>query len=368
MAHSERMERVRRFEFVGGGSAKFWEISSHGPEVTVRFGRLGTNGQSQTKDLGSESAAATHVAKLIDEKLAKGYVETRGITRPPVLPPYDVPALPDDGPADIGDVRLPTGRRLTGDPSMAPPGIEMIPEPIGWLTDAAVPDSGALLYRLRTPSAARGLIPVLLTGMEGDDTRPWDSHEFCPTDPRRVDHFDAGQVLADMWSENFSEEDEESAQPAQPFGVEFPGLAAAPAVNPPSGFGRLFAKASDPSDDRAALGSLHARRIGLVAANRPADTITALGWMGAVNVHQDPVLMSAVLRSWEDRFAARVVEIEFATLTLTVGIPPRDRETALALAAEHYAFCPDNINQATGTVAAYAESLRNNRVWSFWWD
>ena len=362
------MEGVRRFEFVGGGSAKFWEIRSHGAEVTVRFGRLGTNGQTQTKDLGSETAAVAHIAKLINEKLAKGYFETRGVTRPPVLPPYEVPPVPGDGLVDIGEVHLPAGRRLIGNSSMAPPGIEMISAPMAWLTDEAVMDSGGLLYRLRKPVAEVGLVPVLLTGMEGDDNRPWDSHEFSPTDPRRIDHFEAGRVLADMWSQNVSEEDEETLEPAQPFGIEFPGLAAAPTVNPPSGFGRLFAKASDPTDDRLVLESLGSRRVGLVAANRPSDAITAVGWTGAVNVHDDPVLMSAVLRSWEDRWAACVVEIGFDTLTLTVGIAPRDRQRALALAAEHFAFCPDNITQGPGTVAAYAESLRNSPVWTFWWD
>ena len=44
---------MRRFEFVGGTSAKFWEISHAGAAVTVRFGRLDTNGQSQTKNLGT---------------------------------------------------------------------------------------------------------------------------------------------------------------------------------------------------------------------------------------------------------------------------------------------------------------------------
>ncbi|HEX9546837.1 MAG TPA: WGR domain-containing protein, partial [Acidimicrobiales bacterium] len=105
---------MRRFEFIGGESAKFWEIASRGAEVTVRFGRLGTNGQTQTKDLGSEAATAVHVAKLIAEKLAKGYVEVTSITRPPVLPPYEVPQLPGDGPVDIDDVHLPAGRRLSG--------------------------------------------------------------------------------------------------------------------------------------------------------------------------------------------------------------------------------------------------------------
>jgi predicted DNA-binding WGR domain protein len=379
------MERVRRFEFVGGESAKFWEINQIESQVTVRFGRLGTNGQTQTKDLGSETAAAAHVAKLIKEKLAKGYVETSGeealpglpakridfktgIVRPPVLPPYEVPPLPADGPVDINGVRLPPGRRLWGDPSMAPPGIAMIMPPVAWLTDAPVADSGSLFYRLRGPLAAMGLVPMLLAGMEGDETRPWDSHEFSPTDPRRTDHFDAGQVLADMWRDGVNEEDEETLVPVQPFGLEFPGLAAAPAVNPPSGFGRLFAKPNDPADDRAVLAALSSRRIGLVAASRPADAITALGWAGAVNVHQDPTLMSAVLRSWEDRWGARVVEIGFDTLTVSVGIPPRDRQTALALAAEHFAFCPDNIWQGVGTLLAYAASLQQSRIWTFWWD
>jgi hypothetical protein len=171
-----------------------------------------------------------------------------------------------------------------------------------------------------------------------------------------------------MWRGSVEEDDEESLDPVQPFGLEFPGLAAAPAVNPPSGFGRRFAKASDPTDDRSILASLRSRRIGLVAANRPGDVITALGWLGGTNMHPDPVLMSAVLRSWEDRWAARVVEIGFDTLTLTVGIPPRDRQPALALAAEHFAFCPDNIWQGSGTIVAYAESIQQSRTWSFWWD
>lgn len=380
------MEQVRRFEFVGGGSAKFWEISHRDSNVSVRFGRLGTNGQSQTKDLGSEAAAAVHVAKLINEKLAKGYVETAGegaapanpplgpvdyktgITRPPVLSRYEVPPVPDNGPVDIGDLHLPAGRRLTGDPSMAPPGIETISAPVVWLTEATVVEAGRLLYGLRAPSARRGLVPMLLTGMEADDARPWESHEFSPTDPRRTDHFNAAQVLADMWRQNVEDDDQEALNPVKPFGLEFPGLAPAPVVNPPSGFGRLFAKATDPTDDRAVLASLPSRRIGLVAAKRPADVITALGWLGGANLHQDPVLMSIVLRSWEDRWAARVVEIGFDTLTLTVGIPPRDRQTSLALAAEHFAFCPDNIWQGADTLVAYAESLQQSSIWSFWWD
>jgi predicted DNA-binding WGR domain protein len=371
---------MRRFEFVGGTSAKFWEIDQSGPELTVRFGRLGTDGQTQTKDLGSEADAAEHVAKLIREKLAKGYIEvtgehaarpidfTKGITRPPVLPPYDVPPVPADGPAAIGGIFLPAGRRLEGDPQMAPPGIEMIAAPVLWVTDAPVADAGAQLYRLRGPSAQIGLVPVLLEGMESEPTRPWDDKEFSPTDPRRTDHFDAAQALEEMWSRSVDPEDEESLVPVRPFGLEFPGLAVPPIAGAPSGFKRLFAKPPDPDDDRAALSKLTSRRLGLVAAKRPADVVTALGWMGAVNVHDDPTLISAVLRSWEERWAARVVAIGFDTLALTVGNPPRDRQTAVALAAEHYALCPDNIGQGSGTLDAYAKDLVGSQTWMFWWD
>jgi predicted DNA-binding WGR domain protein len=66
----------RYFEFVGGNSSKFWEVSTSGNEVTVRFGRIGTGGQTQTKTLADDDAAVKHAEKMIAAKLAKGYRET----------------------------------------------------------------------------------------------------------------------------------------------------------------------------------------------------------------------------------------------------------------------------------------------------
>ena len=66
----------RYFEFVEGSSAKFWEISQNGLDVTVRFGKIDTNGQTQTKTLADADAATKHAEKLIKEKTAKGYKET----------------------------------------------------------------------------------------------------------------------------------------------------------------------------------------------------------------------------------------------------------------------------------------------------
>jgi DNA ligase-1 len=65
----------RHFEFTDGKSNKFWEISRSGSDVTTRWGRIGTAGQSKTKIFVDESAAIKQEAKLIGEKTGEGYVE-----------------------------------------------------------------------------------------------------------------------------------------------------------------------------------------------------------------------------------------------------------------------------------------------------
>jgi predicted DNA-binding WGR domain protein len=65
---------TRRFEFVGGNSAKFWEVEQNGAQVIVRYGRLGAQGQSQIKTLADAEKAAKHAEKLIGEKIRKGCV------------------------------------------------------------------------------------------------------------------------------------------------------------------------------------------------------------------------------------------------------------------------------------------------------
>jgi DNA ligase-1 len=66
---------ARRFEFADGSSHKFWEITVKGTEVTVRYGRVGSEGQKNTKNFADGAAAAKHADKLIAEKTDKGYRE-----------------------------------------------------------------------------------------------------------------------------------------------------------------------------------------------------------------------------------------------------------------------------------------------------
>jgi DNA ligase-1 len=64
----------RRFEFVQGTSNKFWEISVQGTDVSVVYGRIGTAGQTNSKQFPTTNDAVKYAEKLIREKTAKGYV------------------------------------------------------------------------------------------------------------------------------------------------------------------------------------------------------------------------------------------------------------------------------------------------------
>jgi uncharacterized protein (TIGR02996 family) len=67
---------MRTFEFDDGKSRKFWNIDLQGQRFTVTYGRLGTQGQTQTKEFADATKAQAEHDKLVKEKLGKGYVET----------------------------------------------------------------------------------------------------------------------------------------------------------------------------------------------------------------------------------------------------------------------------------------------------
>ncbi len=75
---------MRTFVCTEGGTRKFWDIDLSGDTFTVTFGRVGTAGQTQRKTFDSKLAALKAQARLIAEKLGKGYVETtaRTVTSP----------------------------------------------------------------------------------------------------------------------------------------------------------------------------------------------------------------------------------------------------------------------------------------------
>ncbi|MCP4657449.1 MAG: DUF4132 domain-containing protein [bacterium] len=68
--------KKRTFELVEGSSSKFWHIEGEGNAHTVHYGRIGTAGQTRTKEFADAAEACKSYDKLIVQKLRKGYVET----------------------------------------------------------------------------------------------------------------------------------------------------------------------------------------------------------------------------------------------------------------------------------------------------
>ncbi|WP_152048758.1 WGR and DUF4132 domain-containing protein [Aureimonas psammosilenae] len=77
---------MERYELVEGSSAKFWAVAVEGETLTVRYGRIGTEGQSKDKTFPSAEAAEKERAKLIKEKTGKGYAAAGTIEAPAPKP------------------------------------------------------------------------------------------------------------------------------------------------------------------------------------------------------------------------------------------------------------------------------------------
>ncbi|MYS19067.1 protein of unknown function [Streptomyces sp. DvalAA-14] len=267
--------------------------------------------------------------------------------------------------------------RLADDPTGAelglslPPGSLMDttadgpwPEPLLWCADGpAQPGAWAGLLAGRSV----GLLPVLIQ----EDTTHGGKLADWYLDPGRMsypgDH-DVEEFLAESWAGYVSEEEdpeEELLEVLAPYGQDWPGLAPAPAFD-----GDPDTTAAGVTAELVASGWLDRPRAALVHARRSADIPAAMGWGGPVNYEDDTGALSAVLRSWEDRYGLRVVALGLDTLTATVAAPPQTVAQAEAIAAEHFAFCPDIITQGRhGSLSTYAaKALLGKNIWHFWWD
>jgi hypothetical protein len=218
----------------------------------------------------------------------------------------------------LARLELPDGRLITSfdNPDAGP---------VAWLSTGEG-DQATLWVRLAGRFAATGLWPVVVETQAGDASRPWEAGEFGgPTGPVG----EAGQVLG-------------------PRGVEVPARVS---------HTRLVELRS-PS---------WAAQILLVPVTRPADVPAQVGWDGPVNHELDGADISAVLRSWEDRFGAVLTGLGFDTLTLTVTHPPTEPAEIRQVMGEVYAFCPDIVDQGIGEISGLDPMVRG-KEWTFWWD
>ncbi|WP_416973525.1 DUF4253 domain-containing protein [Streptomyces sp. 4F14] len=235
------------------------------------------------------------------------------------------------------------------------------PQPLLWYADQ--PSSSGNWTALGTRSAQAGLLPVLV-----DVDKYWLEREGWELDPAMAsypgDH-DAEDVLAEFWEQDEEGYDEDDDALRAPFALAWPGLA--PATTATADPDTRAAQLADEISEKNGMGFTEPH-LALVPARRSADIPAAIGWTGPLNHDNDVARLCAVLRSWEDRFGARVVAIGFATLAVSVAAPPTTQAEAEAIAAEHYAFCPDNIDQGSGTIEVYAKELIGTQSWHFWWD
>lgn len=89
---------------------------------------------------------------------------------------------------------------------------------------------------------------------------------------------------------------------------------------------------------------------------------------GAWNECPPPELHIAALRSWHERFGAELVGMSADVLDVRVTRRPATREEALALASEHFEYCPDIVWQGSETLAPLAATYMVSDFWYFWWD
>ncbi|MFJ8584873.1 DUF4253 domain-containing protein [Streptomyces sp. NPDC093595] len=257
---------------------------------------------------------------------------------------------------------LPPGRMVTSDEG------DGDVQPL-WLSNG--PTTAEVWTRLYAERARSGLWPLLLDSLDpsDDEFRPWASGEVFPERMSSPASHDTVRLLSQWWAtytavgeDDMLDTDRRLAVTA-PFGRTWPGLAP----------GRETA--TNPDDPAAALAQAYLvdrpqARLGLVSAASGAEALAAAGWDGPCNYDTDTGKFSAVVRDWEHRCGARVVAVGFSTLHLGVAAPPAHQHEALMIAAEHFAFCPDNIWQGSRpyTLAAYAERITGAHRWDFWWD
>ena len=76
----------------------------------------------------------------------------------------------------------------------------------------------------------------------------------------------------------------------------------------------------------------------------------------------------AILRSWHERFGAKLAGLRGDVINLNIALPLHQRDIAMAVAHEQYEYCPDIVEQGTNDISSLAASLINARWWYFWWD
>jgi hypothetical protein len=262
--------------------------------------------------------------------------------------------MPERGLPEDGELRL-GGVMLSGERAYTEEGGNQL---VAWVSDRRVRDAGRVWLELSDLAAQTGLRPVLSDlGAESF---------VYHGDVAALAELDAGEILAERWDDKTAPDgdpraDAWIARRHQPFTRQFPGLAAP------------VCEQLTVSTAEEALDTVPPQFVCLAAVSRPADFLTEVGWL-ITEAWDPPPPLSAVLRSWEDRFGARLLQIgPGAEIRLLVGRPPRTQDAALAVAAELWAFgdtvwVTHSSLEQVESVTDIASLIIDQPIWGFWWD
>ncbi|WP_370412471.1 DUF4253 domain-containing protein [Streptomyces fradiae] len=118
------------------------------------------------------------------------------------------------------------------------------------------------------------------------------------------------------------------------------------------------------------LSALRQERTALCLVHAPAGhTVPALlNWLGACNYDLAGTDHAMVLREYHERHGAELVTLESSVLELLVRHRPTTPEALARTALEHYAYCPDIVDQGVDSIEALVSSQLLANTWYFWWD
>jgi len=109
--------------------------------------------------------------------------------------------------------------------------------------------------------------------------------------------------------------------------------------------------------------------LALVPAAHGWEVPAILGWDGGCNYGLEPLDHVVYLRDWHARYGVELVGMSSdQVLEVVVARPPTTPAEALAVAAEHYDYCPDIVDQGVGTLTRLAADQVGSASWYFWWD
>jgi hypothetical protein len=152
----------------------------------------------------------------------------------------------------------------------------------------------------------------------------------------------------------------------EPFGEDWPDLAPAGDGQDPDGFADQYVRDNDDGTSRIML--VPAVR-GPRAAGRGRADVGRLGRSGELHPAKVPALFGAAELGGTVRRPAHRGRLRHASSR--GGRSPGLALACRRVAAEHFAFCPDNIVQGLsgGTIRGYAaKDVLGQAEWSFWWD